>query len=103
VDFKHDLEISSCEELVAQEEEIVRRINERPNGGRLLLLDPLRLLGEVGVRLSDRAIVEWEAATGEGLFARSGYEAAYDAVAISDPSAAGVTVRVAGLFTRGAL
>ena len=79
----HPLAISSYDELRQQESEIVRRINEKPNGGRLLAIDPLRLLEDVCVQLSDRAVADWRSRGGEALLQGSGSRRAYDALAES--------------------
>lgn len=44
--------IKSLDDLRKREAEIVRRIAAMPNGGNLFLLDPMRLLKDVGVALA---------------------------------------------------
>jgi hypothetical protein len=100
MESRDELQILNYKDLIAHEREILRRIREKPNGGRLLLIDPLRLLRDIGVRLDRRAITEWQEAAGGELFTTGGYETAYDAVAVSDPSTTHVTVNVASLFPR---
>ncbi len=59
------LEIGSFDELMAHEQEIIERIAYIPNGGNLFLINPLLLLEEAGVRLSDdarRELIEREPA-----------------------------------------
>jgi hypothetical protein len=48
----------SLADLRRHEAMIVERINARPNGGHLFLLDPLQTLQLIGVRLSPRAAQE---------------------------------------------
>lgn len=92
------LEIGSLDALVDAEDEILRRVLAREHGERLLLLDPVRLLSEVGVRLSDEAIAAWDDKVHGDLLAPSGNAAAYDAVADSDPEAHPVAIRFKSLF-----
>jgi hypothetical protein len=94
------LRVRSLEELWGHEEEIVRRIAAVPNGGRLLLVDPRRLLRELGVEIDAGRVEECGRAHPE-LFARTGREHAYDRVAQSQPGS-GLDVTVSGLFRRGA-
>ena len=49
------LQIDSFDDLLAHEEEIVARINELRNGGNLFLANPLLLLEDIGVALSEEA------------------------------------------------
>jgi hypothetical protein len=91
------LRAASLNELLDHEEDIVRRINALPNGGQLLLLDPQRLLRELGVEMSAEAEEQCRAASGS-VFA-DGKEHAYDAFKKSKPTG-GIRVRVNGLFRR---
>lgn len=79
------LTIPNFEALRQHEAEIVERVGRRPNGGRLLVLDPLRLLSELSVDLSAEAIRAWEEHSGLQLLEGSRNTAAYDAVAVSSP------------------
>jgi len=92
------LKISSLQELLDHEGEIVRRIRAIPNGGQLLLLDPQRLLKEAGVEIAPAALQDCQAAQPE-LFASTGREHAYEAVARSRPEHE-IRIRVKGLFRR---
>ena len=95
-----ELQISSLQELRAQEDEIVRRINQTPNGGNLLLLDPQRLLKDLGIVLTPEAEQEWKAS--EPNFFLSGTSPyVYDAMAASRPAEEGLQVKVKGLFRKG--
>lgn len=94
------LTLDCYEDALAYEHEIVRRITARPHGGRLLLLDPRRLLRELGVLVSEQTFDQWNKASG-GFFTCTGHEHAYDAVAASDPTASGTRIRVRGLFPVG--
>lgn len=91
------LEIASFEQLVTCEQEVVDRINSVRCGGWLLLLDPLRLLRELNVHLTDSAVADWDRAVGGGLFILAGRERAYDAVTKRDPKVADLSVRVRAL------
>ena len=94
------LQVCSLKELLSHEKEIVRRIGARHNGGHLLLLDPQRLLREVGVVLTPEAVKETQKAHPE-FFATTGGEGAYDRVAKSN-AGGDVRVIVNGLFPKGA-
>jgi len=75
------IHIESLDDLRRHESAILRRLHALPNGGRLLMLDPLRCLRDLGVTLSAEAQRAWEAAAGLDLTRRTGLEAAYDGVA----------------------
>ena len=49
------LRIKSLNELFIHEKEILRRIDETPNGPNLFVVHPLRMLADVGVELSKEA------------------------------------------------
>jgi hypothetical protein len=74
---KASITISSLEQLTSKQQEIVDRINAFPNGGRLLLVDPLRLIKQLNVHLSDEVIQSWNKLSG-GAFDHTGKETAYD-------------------------
>jgi hypothetical protein len=93
------LHISSLEKLLDHEGEVVRRINATPNSGRLLLLDPQRLLRDLRVEITTEALEEWRVAHPE-FFARTNREHAYDAVARSQPGDE-IRITVKGLFRKG--
>jgi hypothetical protein len=92
------LQVCSLKDLLGHEKEIVRRVGARHNGSYLLLLDPQRLLREVGVELTPEAVKEAEKAHPE-FFATSGGECAYDLVAKSK-AGGDVRVTVNGLFRK---
>ena len=90
------LEIGSFDELMAHEQEIIERIAYIPNGGNLFLINPLLLLEEAGVRLSDdarRELIEREPALS------SVSATAYNALKASTVPQR-VRVRLTGLFER---
>lgn len=95
-----ELHIGSFQELMASEDEIVRRINETPNGGNLLLLDPQRLLKDLGVQLTPEAEEEWRARQ-PNVFPQASSPYVYDAVSASRPPKEGLRVVVKGLFRKG--
>jgi len=49
------VKIDSLEELFKHEAEILKRIEQIPNGGNLFLIHPFMLLADVGVELSENA------------------------------------------------
>jgi hypothetical protein len=49
------LQINSLNDLFGHEKEILRRIDETVNGPNLFVIDPLRMLADVGVELSKEA------------------------------------------------
>ena len=61
----------SAKELLGNEEEIVRRIRDTPNGGQLLLLDPQRLLRDLGVEMTAEAVSESMAGAYPDLFTKT--------------------------------
>lgn len=95
-----ELQIGSFQELMASEDEIVRRINETPNGGNLLLLDPQRLLKDLGVQLTPEAEEEWRARQ-PNVFPQATSPYVYDAVSASSPPEERLRVVVKGLFRKG--
>ncbi|HEX6187942.1 MAG TPA: hypothetical protein VFZ40_07670 [Pyrinomonadaceae bacterium] len=95
-----ELQLSSLQELMASEDEIVRRINETPNGGNLLMLDPQRLFKDLGIQLTPEAEQEWKASQ-PNFFPQSISPHVYDAMAASRPTKEGLRVIVKGLFRKG--
>jgi hypothetical protein len=93
------LHVSSLEELKGYEAEIVRRIQAVPNGGHLLLADPLRLLRDVGLQSTPEALEQLKSSHRE-FFQSTGREYAYDAMQLSRPGDE-IRVTVQGLFRRG--
>ena len=79
------LAIADFDALRRHEAQIVERIGQRANGGRLLVLDPLRLLKEVNVELSPEAVREWEKHAGLELREGSRNTAAYNAICEGHP------------------
>jgi hypothetical protein len=55
------LSIDSLRELFAQEDKILARIRDTPNGPLLFLTNPLLALQDLGVKLSDAALAELKA------------------------------------------
>jgi hypothetical protein len=96
------LTISSWDELRRSESEIVRRVNSFPHGPRLLLIDPQRLLKDLGVLLQPGVIDEWQRITSENLFAPTGLERTYDAVSQANPSS-GPSLKLNALIDRKGL
>jgi hypothetical protein len=98
--FHHSpLAISSFEDLLKHEPEIVRRINDTPNGGRLLILDAARLLADLGVTLSEEALFEWRRRVGFSVGTPSRTRTAYDAIA-RGPRDERVRIRVRNLLPK---
>ena len=94
------LRVRSLKELFAHEGEVVERINEKRHGGRLALLDPLRLLRDVEVELSPEALDEAKRAYPE-FFAVTRGEGAYELVARSRVDG-DVRITIEGLIRKGA-
>ena len=95
------LQVCSLNDLLSYEDEIVRRIDAKPNGGYLLLLDPQRLLREVYIDLTPDAVKEIQGAYPE-FFTTTGGEVAYDWVAKSNAEG-DIRVTVKGLFRKETL
>lgn len=91
------LKISSFDELMNRESEILHRIRALPNASRLLLIHPQRLFSDIGVHLDPAVLEEWSRRACEDLFATTGVERTYDAVAHADPSA-GPTITLKALL-----
>ena len=72
------IEIGSLDELIQREAEIVARINALPSGGRLFMADPIRLLGDLDVRLAANAKHELEVKLGEVQLATNPLRRLYD-------------------------
>ncbi len=92
------LNVCSLEELLRHEAEITKRINATPNGGRLLLLDPQRLIRDLQIELTPDALEAWRSAYPD-FFARPDSGRVYDAIAQSQPHDE-VKITVKGLFPR---
>jgi hypothetical protein len=91
------LEITTLDEFSKEEQEIVRRVNERPNGAQLMMIDPLRLLQEVKVRLSERALAELQERADLSFAQHSRSERVYAAIAAA-PVNDGARIVLRGLL-----
>jgi hypothetical protein len=92
------LRVSSLDDLRLHEAEIVRRIGAMPNGGRLLLVDPQRLLRDINVEVASACVNESRAVHAT-LFAPTGREHTYDLIASSSPGGQ-IQVMVDGIFAK---
>src|SRR2546423_13941326 len=90
------LKVDSFEELLRHEKAIVDRIARTLNGGNLFLAHPIRLLRDLGVDLSDRAVEEIIGSP-PGLTGLSGLP--YQAIKNTQQQQ-NVRVHVHGLFQR---
>jgi hypothetical protein len=90
------LKVDSFDELMRHEKPIVDRIARTLNGGNLFLAHPIRLLRDIGVDLSDRAVKE-VIGSQPGLTGLSGLP--YQAIKNSEEEQ-NVRVHVHGLFKR---
>jgi hypothetical protein len=95
---REPLHISSLDEFARHEADIVRRVNTRTNGGQLLLIDPIRLLREVGVTFTDDALREIQERGGISFGHHSASARAYAAVA-GAPRNDRARILVRGLLT----
>lgn len=93
------IEIGSLDELRKQQEAIVQRINNAPNGGRLFLADPLRLLNDVHVILSAPARAALEEALGVDALATNPLRNLYDDFQRDKPDEF-VTVEIRGILPK---
>lgn len=94
------IHIRNLEDFRAREHEIVERLNSLPNGGRLLLLHPLRCLRDVGVSLEEEALQEWERVANLSFARHTGLESAYNGIAASSGPTT-VRIRVGRLLPEG--
>lgn len=72
------IKIASLEVLFKHEADIVRRINDTPNGGRLFLADPLRLLKDINVQLTPAAQHALETKLGADTLANNPLKPRYE-------------------------
>lgn len=91
------IEIGSLEELQKSEGKIVRRINNTPNGGRLFLADPIRLLMEINIHLSASAQRALEEKLGAQDLASNPLRSLYDDFKRDKPDRS-VTVIIRGIL-----
>lgn len=91
------ISVRSLEEMRNIESEIVKRISETQNGGLLFIFNPLRLLSDIGVELSDQARQEF---LKEFPHTDSASSPAYNALRISAQQQR-VTVNIGGIFKGG--
>lgn len=91
------MRVADISEFRRLEQTVVERINSFPNGGRLFVADPFRLLSDIGVELSPAAKEGLEAE----LAHTSGFPVApfYDAIRRSETSKMGRVV-VRGILRR---
>jgi hypothetical protein len=92
------LSVTSLKEILNHEPELVRRIQAMPNGGQLLIADPIRLLGEVGLRWNPDVLEELKSKH-PAFFKPTGREHTYDTVKQSHPGD-DIRVTVKGLFKK---
>ncbi len=91
------LSITSLAEFVSLQSTIVGRINAYPNGGRLLLSDPLRCLQDVGVALTPEAARAFGDAIGQDLVAESPLRHLYDSFKRDQPDPS-MTITINGIL-----
>lgn len=72
------LKVNNLDELISLEQQIVERINITPNGGRLFMADPIRLLKEINVNLSPKATKQLEEKLGAEDLAANPLRRLYD-------------------------
>lgn len=81
------INIANLDELVSQTPQIVERINSAPNGGRLFLADPIRLLAELNVVLTPEATRALQEALGAQDLANNPVRHLYDDFKSDQPDA----------------
>lgn len=72
------LEVNNLDELISLEPQIVERINNTPNAGRLFMADPIRLLKEININLTPEATRQLEERLGEKDLAANPLKRLYD-------------------------
>jgi hypothetical protein len=88
------IDVNSFEELYAHETEILRRIQETPNGGILYAFNPLLLLKDIKVELGLSLLEAWhEKEPRLKILRESDYERMK-----ANPVVADVRIKVRGLF-----
>jgi hypothetical protein len=90
-------QINSLDDLRAQEQDLLAQIAAYPNGGRLFLCDPVRLLTELGVTLSPSSCTAWTNLLKDPTALDGGHVGVFDAIKATAPAGA---VRIHALLPR---
>ena len=90
-------QFNSLDELRAQEKDLLGQIAAYPNGARLFLSDPVRLLAEFGVTLAPATREAWTRLLGDPS-ALDGDTGLFDAIKAAVPTAGTGEVRIRALL-----
>lgn len=91
-------QIDSLDELRAQEKDLLARIAAWPNGGRLFLCDPARLLSEFGVTLGPSTRTAWAQLLNDESVLDGDKVGLFEAIRASRPTGGAGEVRIRGLL-----
>jgi len=94
------LEVKNLDELKSFEPQIVERINITPNGGRLFMADPIRLLKEINVNLTPKATRLLEEKLGAEDLASNPLKRLYDDFKKDATGKQDVTVTIKGIIPK---
>ncbi len=94
------LQVNALEDLISLEPQIVKRINITPNGGRLFMADPIRLLKEINVNLTPKATRQLEKKLGAEELAKNPLKRLYDDFKKDTTDQQDVTITVSGIIPK---
>jgi len=86
-------QINSLDQLRALEKELLAQIAAYPNGGRLFLCDPLRVLAEFGVTLAPSSCAAWTKLLNDPTALAGDHAGLYDAIKATAPTTGEIRIR----------
>jgi hypothetical protein len=86
-------QINTLDELRAQEKDLLTKIAAYPNGTRLFLIDPVRLLVEFGVTLAPSCCAAWTKLLNDPAALDADNAGLFDAVKATAPTTSEVRMR----------
>jgi hypothetical protein len=98
--MEQPLEVNTLEDLISLEPQIVERINIIPNGGRLFMADPIRLLKEINVNLTPKATRQLQQKLGAEDLASNPLKRLYDDFKKDGTNQQDVTVTIKGIIPK---
>lgn len=86
-------QINSLDQLRALEKELLAQIAAYPNGGRLFLCDPLRVLAEFGVTLAPSSCAAWTKLLNDPTALTADNAGLFDAIKATAPTSGEIRIR----------
>jgi hypothetical protein len=86
-------QINSLDELRALEKDLLAQIAAYPNGGRLFLCDPPRLLAELGVTLAPSSCAAWTKLLNDPTALAGESGGLFDAIKATTPTTSNIRIR----------